>query len=259
MARQPHLDPSPFLLEGGRVGVLLIHGFTGSPPEMRLIGEYLHQRGFTVAAPLLPGHGTAPHDLHHLRWNDWTSHVDAALVGLRTRCQTIFVGGLSLGSLLALHLAAHHSDLGGIVLYSPAVKLRDNRIYMTPVLRHLIRRRRKSGASDLTDPQAQLRLWSYEEHSVGAAREVLSLLLHVRRLLPEVICPLLIVHSTLDQAIHPASAVYTYERVGSSDKELVTLHNSGHALTVDTEWPYVAEKTYRFIVDHLPQGIQVEG
>ena len=58
MTRQPHLDPSPFLLEGGRVGVLLIHGFTGSPPEMRLIGEYLHQRGFTVAAPLLPGHGT---------------------------------------------------------------------------------------------------------------------------------------------------------------------------------------------------------
>jgi carboxylesterase len=259
MTRQPHLDPSPFLLAGGCVGVLLIHGFTGSPPEMRLIGDYLHQRGCTVAGPLLPGHGTVVDDMHRLRWTDWTSHVDAALVDLRIRCKAVFVGGLSLGSLLALYLAARHSDLAGTVLYSPAVKLRDDWIYMTPVLKHLIRKRRKAGASDLTDPQAQQRLWSYEEHSVAAAREVLSLLLRVRRLLPGVVCPLLVVHSTLDQAIHPASAVYTYERVGSSDKELVTLHNSGHALTVDSEWPYVAEKTYRFIADHLPEGVQVEG
>ena len=73
-----------------------------------------------------------------------------------------------------------------------------------------------------------------------------------RGLLPRVTCPLLIVHSTLDRAIRPNSARYTYERAGSADKELLTLRNSGHCLTVDSEWEYVAQTTHRFIRDHLP-------
>jgi carboxylesterase len=77
-------------------------------------------------------------------------------------------------------------------------------------------------------------------------------LLRVRRLLPRATQPLLIVHSTLDCSIHPNSARLTYERVGSADKELVTLHNSGHVITVDSEWEAVAEKTYEFIQAHSP-------
>src|SRR5688572_23289268 len=98
------LDPSPFALSGGDVGILLIHGFSASPTQMRLIGDDLHQRGLTVVAPLLPGHGTTVADLSKQLWQDWVSHVDLALTELKSRCETVFVAGISLGSLLTLYL-----------------------------------------------------------------------------------------------------------------------------------------------------------
>jgi carboxylesterase len=250
MTRHPHLDPSPFLLEGGPVGVLLIHGFTGSPPEMRLVGDYLHERGCTVSGPLLPGHGTTAEDMNRCRWTDWTAHAEGALAELQARCETVFVGGLSMGSVLTLYLAAHHPKLPGVVAYSPAVWPADRLIYLTPVLKYAIREKTKSDDSDLADPKADLRLWSYEENPAFAAHEFLKLLRRVRRLLPRVTCPVLVIHSIRDTAIHPDSARRTYERVGAADKELVTLYNSGHCLTVDSEWERVAAKTYAFIQAH---------
>lgn len=254
MTRHPHLDPSPFYLEGGPVGALLIHGFTGSPPEMRLVGDDLHRRGLTVSGPLLPGHGTSVEEMNACKWADWTGHAEKAWADLQARCTAVFVGGLSMGALLALHLAAHHPDLPGAILYSPAIAVNDRLIFLTPLLKRLIRKRPKSdnSDSDLTDPQAHLRLWSYEENPAAAAHELLKLILRVRKRLPQVTCPLLIVHSTRDQAIHPHSARTVYERSGSTDKEMITLHHSGHCLTVDSEWEAVAEKTYQFIVRHLP-------
>ncbi len=250
MTRHPHLDPSPFLLEGGPVGALLIHGFTGSPPEMRRIGDYLHRRGLTVFAPLLPGHGTKVEDMNRCRWTDWARHVEQALADLRARCTKVFVGGLSMGAVLTLYLAAHHPDLPGAIAYAPATLVADRLIYLTPVLKYFISKRPKSPESDLTDPEADLRLWSYEENPAAGAHELLKLTLHVRRLLPRITCPLLVMYSTHDQAIHPRSGPYTYERAGSKDKELVVLHNSGHCITVDSEWEFVAEKTWDFIRRH---------
>ncbi len=247
MTQHAHLDPSAFFLEGGPVGVLLIHGFTGSPPEMRLVGDYLHQRGLTVAGPLLPGHGTSVEDMNRSKWTEWTEHVEGALAALQDRCETVFVGGLSMGSVLTLYLAAHHPELPGAILYAPAVWPADRLLYLTPVLKYVIPVKPKSGDSDLTDPEAERRLWSYEKNPAFAAHEFLKLLRHVRQRLPRVTCPMLIIHSTLDQAIHPDSARRTYERIGSPDKKLLALHNSGHCITVDSEWETVARKTYAFI------------
>jgi len=172
------------------------------------------------------------------------------LADLQARCETVFVGGLSMGSVLTLYLAAHHPELPGAITYSPAVVVANRLIYLTPVLKYLLPTRSQSGESDLTDPEADLRLWSYEEDPVFAAHEFLKLIRRVRRLLPRVTCPLLVIHSTLDTAIHPTSAQFTYDRAGSTDKELVTLHNSGHCITVDSEWEAVAQKTYEFIQAH---------
>lgn len=257
MTKHPHLDPSPFFLEGGPVGVLLIHGFTGSPPEMRLVGDYLHQRGFTVSGPCLPGHGTTVDDLNQRRWNEWTGHADRALANLQARCDTVFVGGLSLGALLTLYLAAHHSELAGAIAYSPAIMVTDRRSYLVSVLKYLVRQVPKP-EDDLTDPQAKLRLWSYDMYPTSAGHELMKFIGQVKRLLPPVLCPLLIVYSTTDRDIHPSSAQFTYDRVGSTDKDLVTLHNSGHVVTVDSEWEFVAEKTYQFILDHLPTASGAE-
>lgn len=246
MNQQP--SPEPFFLPGGTTGALLVHGFTGSPPEMRLVGDYLHQHGLTVAAPLLPGHGTSIEDLDRRRWSEWTACVEAAYVDLKARCETVFVAGLSLGALLTLYLAAHHPELPGIVLYSPATWVADRRIYLTPFFKYFIGPQPK-GEDDLTDPAARQRLFSYDRNPTFAAHEVLKLTRRVRQLLPQVRCPLLIIHSTGDRAIDPRSAQRTFERAGSADKRLITLHNSGHCLTVDSEWQSVAEETYWFIAD----------
>lgn len=250
MAQHAHLDPSPFFLPGGDTGILLIHGYTGSPTEMRWIGDYLHEQGMTVAGTLLPGHGTTPEAMSRCRWTDWTGHVERALADLRARCRRVFVAGLSMGSLLTLYLAQQHPDLPGAILYSPATWVRGWQIYLAPLARYFIAEQPKPSGSDLVDPKADLQLWSYDVNPVPAAAELLSLQLHVRRRLGRVTCPLLIIHSPGDQAIHPLSASRTYQRVGSRDKELVTLTESGHCITVDSQWQQVALKTEAFIRAH---------
>ena len=247
MAGQSHLDPSPFFLDGGATGALLIHGFTGSPPEMRLVGDYLHERGFTISAPLLPGHGTCVEDMNLCRWRDWTDHAEGALRDLQDRCERVFVGGLSMGTLLSVYLAAYHPEVSGAVLYAPAVKVESRLIYLTPVLKHVLPVWSKSGKSDEGEPEEQLHYWSYEAYPVRAAHEVLKLVYRVRRLLPQVTCPALVFHAAHDKYVRAEGAQYTYDRIGSADKELVRLAHSGHALTVDVEWETVAERTYAFL------------
>ncbi len=256
MTQHAHLDPSAFFLEGGdtgeggHTGILLIHGYTGSPTEMRWIGDYLHARGLTVSGPLLPGHGSTPEAMNRCRWTDWTGHVEAALADLRARCARVFVGGLSMGSLLTLYLAAKHPDIPGAIVYSPAVWTATSKIYLTPLARYFVGFQPKTGDSDLMDPQADRQLWCYDVDPVGAAAELSKLILVVRRSLPKVVCPVIIIHSTRDGAIHPDSARRTFARIGARDKQLLTLHESGHCVTVDREWESVAAKTYDFIVGH---------
>jgi carboxylesterase len=155
-----------------------------------------------------------------------------------------------MGALLTLYLAARHPDLAGAVAYSPATLVADRRSLLAPVLKYLLRQVPK-GEDDLHDPQARSRTWSYDAWPAAGVHELMKLTRQVRRL-PQVSPPLLVVYSTADQTIHPNSAPFTYEQVGSEDKELVTLHNSGHILTVDGEWEAVAEKTYQFFARLLP-------
>ena len=76
MPQFPWLDPSPFCFQRGRVGCLLIHGFTGAPIEMHPIGEYLVEHDIIVSGPRLPGHGTAPEDMQGVTWEEWYSAVE---------------------------------------------------------------------------------------------------------------------------------------------------------------------------------------
>ena len=249
MTQHPWLDPSAFHFEGGPIGCLLVHGFTGSPPEMKPLGEYLAQQGLTVSGPLLAGHGTSYQDMERTTWQDWYASAEAAYLGLREECQQVFVGGLSMGSLMALRLAALH-PVDGIITYSPAIKVRDWRARFVRPMRHIIRWERKTGSqedSDLTDPEAHKMLWSYDVIPVESAHQLMMLQKDVRRRLPHISTPILIIQSVLDQAIHPDSGDILLRSIASSDKELVVLRNSGHCVTVDSEREAVWRKTYSWI------------
>lgn len=95
-----------YMLEGGDHGVLLIHGFTGSPGELKLLGEYLHLGGFSVLGVRLPGHGTTPAELNKTEWPDWYAAVQDSYRSLSASCSRVSVVGLSMGGLLAMKLAA---------------------------------------------------------------------------------------------------------------------------------------------------------
>jgi len=246
------ITPGPFFLAGGPVGVLLIHGFTGAPPEMRRLGDYLYGEGLTVAAPLLPGHGTTLADCNGVRWQQWTAHVEGALDDLRARCATVFVGGLSMGGVLALHLAAHHPDLAGALLYAPAMQVSGRwREWIAPVLKPILRTFPK-GKGDWADPDASALTWGYERYPVTAGHQLFKLIAHVRRELPRVTVPLLIVTSQGDRSVPPAVADLIARDVATEDITRLVLERSGHVLTLDAEWQLVAEKTGAFIRAHLP-------
>ncbi len=244
-------EPVPFFLEAGSTGVLLIHGFTGSPPEMRRIGDYLHARDLTISAPLLPGHGTTPEDLNKLTWQAWYRHVVAALEELRIQCDPVFVAALSLGALLTLYLAAEDRVLPGAAIYSPPTLVKGFGHRLLAIAKRFIPQVPKPH-NLFRAAQSDQDFWAYDSYPTSAAHEVVKLMRRTRRRLTRVTCPLLIVYSTFDETIHPRSAEFTYHRVRSVDKEIVALENSGHAVTVDSEWHTVAEHTYQFILDHIP-------
>ena len=248
MPTNPERRPTELHLRGGPTGLLMIHGFTGSTSVMTLVGDFLHRRGLTVLAPLLPGHGTSPEDLNAKRWIDWVNHTSQALERLRAECPTVFVAGLSLGALLSLYLAATGGPLHGVIAYSPPIVMAHPRAFLTPS-KYLIPSLPKP-KHYFADPNAEGRLWDYRVAPLRAYHELLRFNKEVGRNLDKVHCPILIVHSTSDAEIHGRSANATYEGVRSEDKEVLTLRRSGHVVTLDVEWEQVAQSTFSFIERH---------
>ena len=121
----------------GRVGVLLCHGFTGSPQSLREWAEHLERDGFRVALPRLPGHGTTWQDLNRTDWTDWYATVERSFRVLQGECEAVCLGGLSMGGALALRLAVQFGEqVAGIALVNPALRSTDLRLKALPVLRH---------------------------------------------------------------------------------------------------------------------------
>lgn len=248
MPMNPHLDPGPFHFPGGPVGCLLIHGFTGAPPEMRPMGEYLAARGLTVRGVRLAGHGTTVEDMARTGWRDWVASAEEGLEALRGECQQVFVAGLSLGGLLTLHLGANH-PVDGLVVMAPALYVTDWRIHLTPILKHFVKFDRKPEEQDLADPAALNLLWFYDEVPVACAAELRAFMGLVRRELKRITAPTLIMQGRLDRSVSLKGAPTIYERIASQVKRLVWLEGSGHAITVDAEKERVWEEAYRFIAE----------
>jgi carboxylesterase len=246
-------DPSPFTLEGGDVGVLLIHGYTGSPAEMRRLGGYFNERGLTVMAPLLPGHGTRIEDANAVAWTDWTATVEQALADLRQRCATSFVAGLSMGGLLTLYLASRHPDLPGVIAYAPAIKVEDWRLRFLPIFKRFFKTMSKD-EEHWADPEAEALLWSYDVWPVGGVVEVMHLRDEVETSLPRVTCPTMVVYSVSDPLVTEEAAQMVLDGVGCEDKTKLPLVECGHVMTVDAGWDELAEQTYQFIMARVPEA-----
>ncbi len=110
---------APFYFPGNEIGCLVVHGFTGTPYEMRWLGQYLNQQGFTVHGPRLAGHTTTVDDMIRTTWREWYISVLAGYEMLRERCRKVFALGLSMGGALSLMLASREPVDGVVAMSSP--------------------------------------------------------------------------------------------------------------------------------------------
>ena len=233
----------PFLLKGGPRGVLLIHGFTGSPAEMRLLGTRLHERGFTVLAVRLPGHGTDVRDMEPTNWRHWYGAAVDGRYLLTDLCDEVNVVGLSMGGLLALKLAAEY-PVHRVAALSTPIFLTARRISLLPLYRAFLRYVPKKRRDYDIDPCIYV---GYDKTPLASVSSLLDLIQSAQEDFPKVQCPSLLVQSRREHTVRPESATYIYERLGALEKEIFWLEKSGHVVTLDIEREAVFAKVAEFV------------
>jgi carboxylesterase len=241
------VDSSPFDLPGeGRAAALCLHGLTGTPYEIRPIGEALSAAGIAAVGPVLPGHNQTPESLSRVSHEEWIAAGRAALAQLRARHARVFVVGLSMGGLVSLALAAEERVDAAIVIGVP-LRLRQPAIRLVPVAKRFVRFLPKAGGSDIRDAAARARHPSYDRMPLAAVHEVLRLQRRVRGLLSRIEAPLLVAHGALDRTAHPDDAHSILRSVGSREREYLRLEDSAHVVPVDLDGARLAAAAVEFL------------
>ncbi len=230
-----------------RVGVLVLHGFGGSPYSMQEYASRLVDARYTVALPLLTGHATTPEDMEKARWLDWTRDAETAYSWLAERTDKIFVTGLSMGGTLAVWIAEHHPEVAGLITVNAALRFR-----VEPMMHVLgtVGRPRwlKAIGNDIRKPGQDER--AYAKIPVRAMRQLALLLSEARRGLAAIECPALVFSSPTDHVVPPANQRELFTRLRTRDKEFVQLTQSHHCATLDNDREQIFLGALQFIAAH---------
>jgi carboxylesterase len=237
-----------FAYEGGDVGALMVHGFTGSPFSMRPWGEYLAANGLSVVGPRLPGHGTRWQEMNLTRWQDWYGEVERGFDRLRGHCEQVFVMGLSMGGTLVLRLAEERGDdIAGVVTVNPSLLTlrKDARLlpYVSRVVPSL-----KAVGDDIK--KEGITEHAYERTPLRAAASLAQLWRLVAADLGKITQPLLTFRSAEDHLVESASGALLLSAVGSDDVREVVLENSYHVATLDHDADLIFRESLEFVRAH---------
>jgi carboxylesterase len=238
-----HLRPET----SGKPGVLLVHGFTASPWEMRPLGEVLRQAGYPVIAVRLPGHGTTPEDLHHRRFEEWIIATREAYDRLQQETGEVHALGISTGALVLLALAANR-NFSSMVLLSPFLAMLHRLAPFTGILRHF----RKFQTRDLPPDFAG---FYYDRRPVNGVYQICRLIRHLRPLLATITAPTLAINALGDCTIKVESGYDLFLRLGSQCKEYHLFGpQTGHGLATPDHpsWQPMLDLILRFLAmqDH---------
>ncbi len=238
----------PFAFEGNDIGVLVLHGFTGSTQSVRDLGEGLHQKfGFSVAAPRLPGHGTSPDDMERTGYLDWLGEAENALRRLCARKKRVFVTGLSMGGTLTLNLGARFPDLVTAIAPIAAPAAFRSEAMAQVLLMNPAPQRIPGIGSDIKAPG--VKELAYAETPVGCLREVSVLVSATGDLLHKIVCPTLVIHAREDHVVPPANAMAIVQAVRCDDIRLLWLNHSYHVATLDNDKALIIERVGAFFTE----------
>ncbi|NID17171.1 alpha/beta fold hydrolase [Luteibacter yeojuensis] len=265
-----------FFLEGDRRGVLLIHGLTGTPMEMRLLGKGLNHAGFTVHGMQLAGHCGTTNDLLATGWRDWYASVEKAADALRDKVDHLFVGGLSMGALLALKLAADRpGQIAGVGVYGATFRYDGWSIpwqarlsFLLPMLKRFGFARTRSFVEQHPYGLRDERLREQVSAAMRSGDSTIAGLLGnpwhsladlhllsgtVRRQLPKVVSPCLVAHASDDDVASVRNAEIVMENI-NAPAQLLLLDDSYHMITIDRQRRMLIDHSVRFFDAIVPPG-----
>jgi carboxylesterase len=231
----------PFLFPGNHTGVLLIHGFTGSPAAMRGLGKYLNEtQGYTTLGIRLPGHGTHVDDLRRPAWRDWVAAVEDGLNMLQGMSDRVYVTGLSMGGVLTLLAASRYEVRGVAALSTPYGLTNDWRVRLMRPISLFVPKFKKPGAVGIASET------SYRYYVTHAIAEAAGLVKLMQEGLPKINMPVLLIQSRGDKVVEPNALDLLSERLTTPHKETLWLEKSGHVITLDIEHEIVYQRVAQF-------------
>jgi carboxylesterase len=235
----------PYSHDGGDTGVLLLHGFTGSPKSMKPWGEFLAAHGYTVRVPRLPGHGTRWQDMNITTWQDWYAEADRSFRELAARSSRVFVMGLSMGGSLTLRLAEMKGDaIAGIVLVNPAVHSERPDRFALPIIKHIIGS--FPGISNDIKKEGQDE-GAYDRIPLKAAHSLTLLWSAVKTDIAAIDQPLLLFRSAEDHVVEASNAAWILSHVSSTDVREIVLMDSFHVATLDNDADLIHRESLDFL------------
>lgn len=240
----------PFLLNAGKTGCVLVHGFTGAPKEMRLMGEALQSKDISVLGVRLAGHATQPEDLKRTLWRDWLASVEDGIHMLSDICDKVFIAGLSLGGILALVAASRYQQLkGAIAIATPYNLGNDWRLKFARPLSLVIPRIEKKGSEirDLTTAREHIDYPAYPTKGIAEVQDLTKVLHHS---LPKIRIPVLLINSRADHTVPLWHSDKMLQEMISGDVERLIIEDGGHVITEDIGREKAFEAAFQFIKRH---------
>jgi len=243
-----------FTLSGGKIGILVIHGFTGSPVTIKPWAEYLNQIGYTVSAPCLPGHGSTWQEMNQTTWQDWYEAVEQSFIELKSKCDRVFVAGFSMGGTLALRLAQiRGSEIEGLLLLNPSVYVRRGHLKLMPILKVTLPSIKK-GPTDIAAPNPPLH--SYGRTPLKALDSLRKLWQIAERDLYLIDLPIMVAYSINDHAVDPVNSMTVIDNIFSVDIREVVFEKSFHNVPLDYDADQLNIESKLFIEDVLSGALQ---
>ena len=241
--QNPDSDGSSFVWPGSKeTGIVCLHGFTATTVEVRTFAEGLRRAGYSVAGPLLPGHGDTPAALNKATWKDWYAAASSSFLQMQGQCKNVFLAGESMGALLSLLLAAEYPQIKGLLLFSPALIIPGlwKSLFIWPFKAYSNKKN-----INLDSP------WQgYNVVPVHAASELWKLQSRARRILHKVQTPAIVFQGKLDRTINPLSSEIVLKNIGSDDTQLVWLEEAPHVILLEGPVQQVVEISLDFVASH---------
>lgn len=247
------LGGEPFFYKRGKVGCFLIHGWSSTPQELRGLGEYLADNGISVYAPLLPGHGTSPEDLKKYTCKEWVNYAKQELEVFKKEVDVLFIGGVSMGGNISFHLAKQDLSVRGIISMGTPAVFKYNFILkaLYPLIKSAnftIKKYYPVGRDkkDLLKTKVH-----YRRYPLKSAAEAFKMGWSLKKILPYITQPTLIMQSNTDFLLKEKNAYFIYQSLASKEKKLTWIPNSYHVFTIDHYKDKAFEEIHQFIKQNI--------